>query len=188
MKVSATALAGVVLLEPVSYCDARGWFREAWHSDRYRQAGVPGPFVQDNLSHSVHGVLRGLHTQQPGSQGKLVSVVAGAVFDVAVDIRANSPAFGNWVGMELSADNGRQLYIPEGFAHGFVVLSDAATFLYKCTRYYDPASELCVMWNDPDIGIEWPIREPFVSPKDAAGVPLRSLLPHQLPVWQSHSS
>lgn len=183
MKVTTTELAGVVLLEPLTYGDARGWFREAWNSDRYRQAGVPGPFVQDNVSHSVHGVLRGLHAQHPGAQGKLVSVLQGAVFDVAVDIRANSPAFGKWVGVELSAENGRQLYIPEGFAHGFVVLSEAATFSYKCTRYYDPASELCIMWNDPDVHVTWPISEPFVSPKDAAGVPLRSLSPHQLPVW-----
>lgn len=181
MKVTTTALVGVVLVQPVTYCDARGWFREAWHADRYQAAGVSGSFVQDNVSHSVRGVLRGLHAQQPDAQAKLVSVMEGAVFDVAVDIRSDSPTFRKWVGFDLSAENGRQLYIPEGFAHGFVVLSEAATFSYKCTRYYDPASELCVMWNDPDIGIEWPIDDPLVSARDAAGARLRNLSADQLP-------
>jgi dTDP-4-dehydrorhamnose 3,5-epimerase len=181
MNVLPTDIPDAVIIEPKTYTDDRGWFREAWNAMRYSAAGISADFVQDNISSSRRGVLRGLHIQNPHSQGKLVSVPHGAVFDVAVDVRSQSPTFGRWTGAELSAENGRQLYIPEGFAHGFVVLSETALFSYKCTEYYDPASEMCVMWNDPDIAIAWPISNPIVSAKDAAGVRLRDLAPAQLP-------
>lgn len=156
MRVTPTALPGVVLVEPQAHGDARGFFLEAFHAARYAAAGVPGPFVQDNVSRSRRGVLRGLHLQHPHGQGKLVSVLEGEVFDVAVDVRVGSPTFGRWVGEYLSAENHRQLYVPAGFAHGFVVTSDAALFSYKCTDYYRPETERAVRWDDPEIGVAWP--------------------------------
>lgn len=181
MRVLETELPGVLEIEPRVFRDDRGYFFESWNHERYRGAGVPAGFVQDNVSVSKRGVLRGLHYQQPGSQGKLVGVLQGEVFDVAVDIRAGSPTFGRWMARVLSAENGLQLFIPEGFAHGFVVLSEVAVFSYKCTDYYDPAAEGTVLWNDPALGIDWPVWEPILSPKDREGKPLGEIPPESLP-------
>ncbi|HEX8824025.1 MAG TPA: dTDP-4-dehydrorhamnose 3,5-epimerase [Archangium sp.] len=173
MKISETELPGVLLLEPKRFGDDRGFFMELFHAKRYADAGLPGPFVQDNFSRSAKGILRGLHFQQPQAQGKLVQVFAGAVYDVAVDIRRGSPTFGKWVGVELSADNRRQLWVPAGFAHGFCVLSESADFHYKCTDFYSPATEHGIAWNDPDLGIPWPVKSPLLSPKDSAAPRLK---------------
>jgi dTDP-4-dehydrorhamnose 3,5-epimerase len=171
MNVIATALPEVFIIEPKVFGDARGFFFESFNQQRFTEAtGVTLPFVQDNHSRSSKGILRGLHYQLQQAQGKLVRVSAGAVFDVAVDLRRSSPRFGQWVGVELSADNHRQLWVPPGFAHGFLVLSDSADFLYKTTDYYAPAHERALMWNDPDVGIQWPDvgMAPVLSAKDAA--------------------
>lgn len=173
MKVTETTLPGVLLIEPRVFKDARGYFLESFHATRYAQAGMPIPFVQDNRSSSTKGVLRGLHFQQRYPQGKLVYVTYGAIFDVAVDIRKNSPTFGQWVGITLTAETYQQFYIPPGFAHGFCVLSDYADFHYKCTDYYHPEDEGILRWDDPDIGIQWPITEPILSVKDANASYLR---------------
>jgi dTDP-4-dehydrorhamnose 3,5-epimerase len=175
VKVTETKLSGVLLIEPDVYGDNRGYFLETWNAARYREYGLPEKFVQDNLSFSRRGVLRGLHFQNPNPQGKLVYVIQGEVFDVAVDIRLGSPTFGQWVGVTLSSDNKRQLYIPEGFAHGFCVLSDTALFAYKCTDFYNPRAEGGIIWNDPDIGIAWPVSEPIISDKDKANLRLRDI-------------
>ncbi len=167
MKFIETALAGVILVEPDVHEDPRGFFMETYHAKKYAEGGIPGPFVQDNYSWSVRGTLRGLHYQLANPQGKLVCVFAGAVFDVAVDIRQGSPTFGRWIGVELSAANKRQLYVPAGFAHGFCVLSETAGMVYKCTDFYNPQGERGIIWNDPDIGIAWPITAPLLSAKDA---------------------
>lgn len=167
MKMIETRLPGVLILEPRVFRDDRGHFAETWHRERYRDAGIAMDFVQDNVSYSRHGVLRGLHFQNPAPQGKLVSVLQGEVFDVAVDLRRGSRTFGQWVGVELSGDNMLQLWIPEGFAHGFVVTGESALFSYKCTRFYAPEHEKSLRWDDPEIGIDWPIESPIVSPKDA---------------------
>ena len=156
MNVMATALPGVLIIEPKVHGDARGFFQETYHAQRYADAGMDMPFVQDNHSRSGKGVLRGLHLQIEHPQGKLVRVTQGTVFDVAVDVRRGSPTFGKWVGATLSSDNFRQFYIPPGFAHGFLALSEQVDFLYKCTDYYYPEDEAGIMWNDPAIGIEWP--------------------------------
>lgn len=177
MKVQELTLPGLRLIEPRIFRDERGQFLETWNQLRYREAGLPRTFVQDNVSWSTRGVLRGLHYQEPHAQGKLVSVLRGEVWDVAVDIRTDSATFGQWMGVTLSAENGRQLYIPEGFAHGFVVLSDGALLSYKCTDYYHPETERTIRWNDPEIGIGWPVEDPILSAKDRAGEPLRSLMP-----------
>lgn len=166
MNVIETKLPGVLLIEPMVFGDARGFFMETWRQSLYNEFGITGQFVQDNLSFSTRGVLRGLHYQNPHAQGKLVSVVQGEVFDVAVDIRAGSPHFGQWEGVHLSGENHRQLWVPPGFAHGFCVLSDTVYFTYKCTDVYTPAAEGGVIWNDPDIGIEWPINDIILSEKD----------------------
>ncbi len=176
MNVLETRLPGVLIIEPDVFGDARGFFMETWSRERYREARLPAGFVQDNLSRSARGVLRGLHFQNPHPQGKLISVLEGEVFDVAVDVRAGSPTFGEWVGEVLSSANRRQLYVPEGFAHGFVVIGDTALFSYKCTEYYHPETERSILWNDPEIGIEWPIGDPILSDKDSraprlAGIP-----------------
>ncbi len=177
MKATPTALPEVLLIEPQVFGDARGFFLESWNQRRFDEAvGHPVSFVQDNHSMSRRGVLRGMHYQLVQPQGKLVRVVRGRVFDVAVDMRRSSPRFGRWAGVELSADNQRQLWIPPGFAHGLLVLSDEAEFLYKATDFYAPAHERCLAWNDPAVGIDWPLAElsqaPQVSAKDAAGLPL----------------
>lgn len=171
MQVKETPLAGVLLVEPQVFGDARGFFYESFNQRKWREAtGLETRFVQDNHSRSGRGVLRGLHYQLPQTQGKLVRCVAGEVFDVAVDLRRSSPTFGRWFGVRLSAENKRQLWIPEGFAHGFAVLSESAEFLYKATDYYAPEHERCIRWDDPDLAIDWPLGDPLVSPKDRAGV------------------
>jgi dTDP-4-dehydrorhamnose 3,5-epimerase len=181
VNVIETELPGALIIEPKVFGDERGFFMESWNGRRYKEVGLPGSFVQDNLSFSAHGVLRGLHFQNPNPQGKLVSVLRGEVFDVAVDIRVGSPTFGKWTGTALSAENKRQLYIPPGFAHGFAVTSEAALFFYKCTDYYDPASEGTVLWNDPGIDIKWPIGKPALSDKDRAAMPLKDMPEGALP-------
>jgi len=168
MKVTPTELPEVLLVEPRVFGDARGFFLETFQAERYAAAGIPGHFVQDNLSRSAKGTLRGLHFQEPRAQGKLVLVLHGAVWDVAVDVRRGSPRFGRWVGLELSEENRRQLWIPPGFAHGFCVVSDTADFFYKCTELYAPETERVVRWDDPALGIRWPIAAPLLSAKDRA--------------------
>jgi len=170
VKVIETALPGVKLLEPRVFGDSRGFFLESWNARTFAAAGIDAVFVQDNHSRSAKGVLRGLHYQLQSPQGKLIRVTAGAVYDVAVDIRASSPTFGRWAGFELSAENKLQCWIPPGFAHGFLSLKDGTEFLYKCTDFYDPKAEHTVLWNDPAIGIAWPLAgmTPTLSTKDAA--------------------
>jgi dTDP-4-dehydrorhamnose 3,5-epimerase len=175
MNVIRCDLPGLLIIEPKVFGDARGFFMEIWNQVRYREAGLDGNFVQDNLSFSRRGALRGLHFQNPTPQGKLVSVLQGEVFDVAVDIRRSSPTFGKWEGTVLSGENKRQFYVPAGFAHGFLVLSETAMFHYKCTDFYTPKHEMTIRWDDPEIGIKWPLKEPILSEKDARGVPLRDL-------------
>ena len=178
MRVTPTAIADVLLLEPRVFGDARGFFLESYNEQVFADAtGLQVHFVQDNHSRSQRHVLRGMHYQAERPQGKLVRVVAGAVFDVVVDIRRDSPTYGRWVGVELSVDNQRQLWIPPGLAHGFLVLSESADFLYKTTEYYHPASERCLAWNDPLVAIDWPLgaSQPLVSDKDAKGLGLDQL-------------
>ncbi len=183
MRVTPTDLPDVLIVEPRVYEDERGYFLETFQAHRYAQAGIPGPFVQDNLSFSRQGVLRGLHYQHPHAQGKLVWVLQGEVFDVAVDIRKGSPTFGRWVSVWLSAENRRQVWIPPGFAHGFCVVSETALFTYKCTDYYAPEAEGTVRWDDPDLGIAWPVSKPIVSPKDARGLRLKEIPAERLPPY-----
>ena len=175
MKVEKTPLDGVLVLEPAVYRDDRGGFFEAWHRGRYAEAGLPSEFVQDNFSFSRRGVLRGLHFQHPQPQGKLVSVLDGEVYDVAVDVRAGSPTFARWVGVTLSGENRRQLWVPPGFAHGFCVTSETALVGYKCTDFYAPGSEGTLIWNDPRVSVAWPTSEPVMSAKDRAGRTLQEL-------------
>ena len=176
----------MLIVELKAFGDERGFFKETWRQDRYEAAGIKGKFVQDNLSFSTRGVLRGLHYQQPYSQGKLVSVVQGEVFDAAVDIRVGSPSFGQWVGVTLSGDNHRQLWVPPGFAHGFCVLSDTVYFTYKCTEVYTPAAEGGIAWNDPAIGIEWPLQEVSLSPKDQDYAKLQDVPLNRLPKFSEY--
>jgi dTDP-4-dehydrorhamnose 3,5-epimerase len=183
MKILETELPGVLIVEPDRFGDARGFFQEIWHEGRYEEAGMPGSFVQDNLSLSTHGVLRGLHFQNPNGQGKLVYVLQGEAFDVAVDIRVGSPTFGKWAGVLLSGDTGRQFYIPPGFAHGFCVTGETALFAYKCTDFYNPKTEGAIRWDDPAIGIDWPVSDPTVSDKDAAAPLLADIDSAKLPVY-----
>ena len=175
MNVIRCELEGLLVLEPQVFGDARGFFLETWNQRRYTEAGLAVPFVQDNLSFSRRGTLRGLHFQNPSPQGKLVSVLTGEVFDVAVDLRRRSPTFGQWLGTTLSEENRRQFYVPPGFAHGFVVVSETALFHYKCTEFYSPKDELTLRWDDPQVGIRWPVENPVLSPKDAKGLLLREL-------------
>ncbi|MEZ5671850.1 MAG: dTDP-4-dehydrorhamnose 3,5-epimerase [Thiotrichaceae bacterium] len=175
MKVTTTKLPGVLLIEPKVFGDERGFFLESFNAQRYAEAGIVGNFVQDNHSRSVKGVLRGLHFQKQYPQGKLVYLTRGAVFDVAVDIRKDSPTFGQWVGVTLTAESHQQFYVPPGFAHGFCVLSDTADFHYKCTDYYHPEDEGSLRWNDPDVGIIWEFAEPILSNKDANAAFLKEL-------------
>ena len=175
MNVVRTSIADVIVVEPRVFGDQRGFFYESFNANAFRDAtGLERTFVQDNHSKSARGVLRGLHYQLPRPQGKLVRVTRGEVFDVAVDLRRSSPTFGQWVGEVLSEDNNRQLWVPEGFAHGFLVLSEFAEFLYKTTDFYVPAAEHCLLWNDPAVAISWPLegREPLLSEKDRRGLPL----------------
>jgi dTDP-4-dehydrorhamnose 3,5-epimerase len=176
MRFTPTELPEVILVEPDVYPDSRGFFLETYHQRKYAEGGVAGPFVQDNHSRSVRGTLRGLHAQVGRPQGKLVRAVAGEMFDVAVDIRRGSGTFGRWVGVVLSGENFRQLYIPPGFAHGFCVLSERVDVEYKCTDFYDASAEIDILWDDPDIVIRWPIREPVLSAKDAGAPRLQQVL------------
>jgi dTDP-4-dehydrorhamnose 3,5-epimerase len=185
MNVVETNLPGVLIVEPDVFGDERGFFMETWNGKRYEEAGLPGRFVQDNLSYSARGVLRGLHFQNPQPQGKLVSVLRGEVFDVAVDIRIGSPTFGEWTGVTLSAENKRQFYVPPDFAHGFLVTGEDALFYYKCTDYYAPSAEGIDIWNDPEIGIEWPTDAPTLSERDSAAPPLREMPEGSLPRYQA---
>jgi dTDP-4-dehydrorhamnose 3,5-epimerase len=171
MNVIETAIAGLLIIEPKVFGDDRGFFMESWNADTFREAGLNLHFVQDNQSRSAKGVLRGLHFQNPNPQGKLVRVTAGRAWDVAVDLRSTSPSFGQWHGVELSAANKRMFWVPPGFAHGFVALEDGTDFLYKCTAFYEPAHEHSLLWNDPAVGIGWPLEgiEPQLSGKDLAG-------------------
>ena len=187
LKITPTRLPEVLLIEPQVFGDSRGYFFESWHAQKYAELGLDANFVQDNQSRSHQGVLRGLHYQLQQPQGKLVSVLAGAVFDVAVDIRRGSPRFGEWVGVELSADNHRQLYVPPGFAHGFCVLSPSADFYYKCTDFYAPQYEHGIAWNDPGIGIAWPGSDFTVSAKDSNN-PTLAQLGDRLPLFPGSES
>jgi dTDP-4-dehydrorhamnose 3,5-epimerase len=184
MKVLACSLEGIYIIEPAVYGDARGFFTETYNAKRYSAAGFTQSFVQDNLSFSVRGTLRGLHYQYPHDQAKLVMAVKGEIFDVAVDIRRGSPRFGQWIGVHLSEDNKRQVFIPEGFAHGFCVLSETAMVTYKCSDLYHPDSEGGLIWNDPDLAIEWPVKDPIISDKDRRNGYLRDLPAERLPAYE----
>jgi dTDP-4-dehydrorhamnose 3,5-epimerase len=184
MTIDETSLPGVLLLERPVFRDARGFFRELWRAEAFEAAGLPARFVQDNLSYSTRGVLRGLHYQHPQPQGKLICVLRGSIHDVAVDIRAGSPTFGRWVGVALDAESGRQLYVPEGFAHGFAVTGADALVLYKCTAPYRPGAEGSIRWDDPDLDIAWPLIDPVLSPKDAAAARLADVPADRLPAWK----
>jgi len=181
MNIITTSIEGVLIIEPTVFNDNRGFFMETYQNERYQKYGISRVFVQDNLSFSVHGTLRGLHYQIKRSQAKLVQVITGEIFDVAVDIRYGSSTFGKWTGAYLSDHNKRQLYIPEGFAHGFCVISKTAHFLYKCSDFYAPEDECGIHWADSDIGIDWPVKNPIISEKDRQNPKLCDLLPQQLP-------
>lgn len=183
MRITPTKLPGVVVVDPVVHRDPRGFFIERYHARTYAEHVLPREFVQDNHSRSVRGTLRGLHLQVSQLQGKLVYVLEGSIVDVAVDVRVGSPSFGQWVGVELTSDNFRQLYIPPGFAHGFCVTSDRADVLYKCTDYYLPGDEIAILWSDPGLAIQWPIMDPLLSVKDAGGFQLKHVM-SRLPVYQ----
>jgi len=184
MKVTQTTLGGVLIIEPDIFGDERGWFLETYSASRYKDSGLNCDFVQDNASFSSRGVLRGLHFQNPNAQAKLVQVLSGEVFDVAVDIRIGSPTFAKWTGQILSADNHKQMYIPKGFAHGYCVLSNTAVFSYKCDEYYSPQMELGIIYNDPDIGIKWPVTEAILSQKDSAYSRLKDIPKDKLPRYE----
>lgn len=181
MNVTTTDIEGVLVVTPRIFPDNRGRFLETFQEARYADAGIPGPFVQDNMSHSLRGTLRGLHFQIQHPQSKLVYVMAGEIYDVAVDLRPGSPTYRKYFGTHLSSRDHCQLYIPEGFAHGFCVLSEEALFAYKCGDYYSPNDEGGVLWSDPEIGIQWPVKDPIISEKDAALPLLNDLSPEQLP-------
>jgi len=182
MKVVETGLPGCVVIDPAVWGDARGFFYEAWNAERFGALGLPTKFVQSNVSSSSRGVLRGLHYQWPNPQGKLVSVLEGEVSDVAVDIRRGSPDFGRWTAVVLSADNKRHFWIPEGFAHGFVTLSERALFTYLCTATYDRAADAAIRWDDPQLAIDWPVSAPLLSDKDAKAPLLADIAPERMPV------
>lgn len=175
MNVIRSKLPGLLLIEPKVFGDARGFFMETWNLRKYQEAGINAQFVQDNISVSRRGALRGLHFQNPNPQGKLVSVLQGEVLDVVVDLRVHSATFGQYEAVNLSSENKRQFYIPPGFAHGFAVLSETAMFHYKCTDFYSPKDELTLRWNDPAVGIQWPIADPVVSEKDSKGLLLNEI-------------
>jgi dTDP-4-dehydrorhamnose 3,5-epimerase len=185
MKFIETSLPGATVIEPQVFGDARGFFYESYNEASYRDAGIDRRFVQSNVSRSARGVLRGLHYQWPNPQGKLVSVLEGEVFDVAVDIRHGSPTFGKWAGVVLTAENHRHFWIPEGFAHGFCVLSEHATFAYQCTALYDRQADAGVRWNDPSLTIDWPVSSPSLSEKDSIAPLLADIPEHRLPVFRS---
>lgn len=183
MKIIKTDLPGCVVIEPAVHGDARGFFYESFNAQKFADAGLDLKFVQTNVSRSAQGVLRGLHYQWPNPQGKLVSVLEGEVYDVAVDIRAGSPTFGRWAAAILSADNKRHFWIPEGFAHGFAVLSDGATFMYQCTAAYERAADAGIRWNDADVAVDWPLAEPLLSDKDQRAPFLAAVPREKLPAY-----
>jgi dTDP-4-dehydrorhamnose 3,5-epimerase len=185
VRVTALAIPDVLLVEPTVFSDTRGYFIEVYQAERYAAAGVAEPFVQDNLSSSRRGVLRGLHFQEPNAQGKLVQALRGTIWDVAVDVRMGSPTFGRWVAETLSAKAARQLWVPPGFAHGFVVLSEEALVSYKCTAMYRPEAERALRWNDPAVGVAWPCDQPVLSPRDAVAPLLADLTPAVLPRYET---
>jgi dTDP-4-dehydrorhamnose 3,5-epimerase len=180
VQVVATAIPDVLIVEPDVHADGRGFFLETYHAERYRQHGIPGPFVQDNHSRSAGGTVRGLHLQLQHPQGKLIRVIEGEIFDVAVDVRRGSPTFGRWVGVALTAESFKQIYVPAGFAHGFAVVSLAAQVEYKTTAFYDPTGELGIAWNDPAIAIAWPVTDPLLSARDASH-PMLAAVTDKLP-------
>ncbi len=184
MKLIQTALPDCVVIEPAVHGDARGFFYESYNAERFAEAGLDLQFVQTNVSRSAAGVLRGLHYQWPNPQGKLVSVLDGEVYDVAVDIRRGSPTFGRWAAAILSAENKRHFWIPEGFAHGFAVLSEAATFVYQCTAHYDRAADASIRWNDAAIAVDWPLGNPQLSDKDARAPLLAEVAAERLPLYR----
>ena len=183
LNIKSLDLEGVYVIEPECFEDLRGFFMETFHREKYKAGGIDRMFIQDNHSHSRKGVLRGLHYQLKQPQGKLIYTVTGAIYDVAVDIRRGSPTFGRWTCAELSAENRRQIYIPEGFAHGFVVLSEYADVIYKCTDLYAPGDEYGILWSDPEIGITWPVEDPVLSPKDLENPALREITENHLPEY-----
>jgi len=184
LKFSEQSLPGVLLIEPTVFGDDRGFFMETYHMDKYQKAGLDRPFVQDNFSHSRQFTLRGLHYQLNHPQGKLIGVISGEILDIAVDIRQGSPTFGQWTGIRLSSENRRQLYVPEGFAHGFCVLSEFADVMYKCTDLYAPGDEYGILWSDPSLAIEWSVENPILSQKDAGNPALMDLPDTLLPVYR----
>jgi dTDP-4-dehydrorhamnose 3,5-epimerase len=183
VRFTTTDLPGVLIVEPDVHRDSRGYFLETYHEEKYRAGGIDGPFLQDNHSHSIAGTLRGLHLQLRRPQGKLIRAIEGEIVDVAVDVRRGSPTFGRWVSVMLSADNFKQCYVPAGFAHGFCVMSPVAQIEYKCTDVYDPASEIGIAWNDPELAIRWPIAEPVLSERDRRN-PTLAVVRDALPGWQ----
>lgn len=184
MELMETPIPGLIVIQPKVFGDERGYFLESYSAARYAQAGISVNFVQDNVSYSSRGILRGLHFQNPGTQGKLVTVLQGEAFDVAVDVRYGSPTFGKWYGLFLSGESKRQFWVPAGFAHGFVVTSEAALFSYKCDDYYQPQSEFSIIWDDPDIGIQWPVERPQLSAKDDRAKRLRDIHSADLPPFK----
>ena len=188
MKVEKTVLDGVFLINPLVYGDSRGFFFESYHAERYKKMGIQPNFVQDNISRSSKGTLRGLHYQLKHSQAKLLSVVSGSIYDVAVDIRVGSPTFGQWIGAILNDENHHQLFISEGFAHGFYVMSETADILYKCSNFYNPQDEHGLIWDDPNIGIHWPLlnRTPLLSKKDATNLKLSDIDHEFLPTMENN--
>lgn len=183
MRITTVDIPGVLVIEPKIFQDSRGLFVETYHAQRYTEAGIAQQFVQDNYSRSVRGTLRGLHFQEPHAQGKLVMAVEGAVYDVVVDIRKGSPSFGKWYGVELSAENMRQIYVPPGCAHGFCVVTDQAAFLYKCTDFYSLKDERGILWSDPALGIMWPMSDPLLSLKDQTN-PTLAQIGNELPPYE----
>lgn len=184
MRVLPTDLPGVLLIEPDVYQDQRGFFLETYQADRYSRHGICDTFVQDNYSRSLHATIRGLHLQVRFPQAKLIRVVLGEIYDVAVDVRQGSPTFGRWVGIVLNAESFRQSYVPKGFAHGFAVLSDVAEVEYKCSRAYDPTDEIGIAWNDPSLAIAWPVSQPVLSPRDRSNPPLADIV-NRLPAYSA---
>lgn len=184
MNIKEAKIQGVLILEPDVFKDERGFFLETWNKERYEKNGFLYSFVQDNISFSKKGILRGLHFQFPRPQGKLIQVLSGKVIDIAVDIRIGSPTYGQWHSEILSDENLRQMYVPPGFAHGYCVISESAIFSYKCTDFYNPATEHGIIWNDPELSIDWPIKEPILSPKDAKYPGLKDLSPDKLPRFE----
>ena len=184
MNVIETKIPGLIIIEPQVFGDERGYFLETYNEARYREAGIKETFVQDNISFSRKGILRGLHYQKPMEQGKLVQVLQGEVYDVAVDVRFNSPTFGQWESIRLDSESKKQFYVPPGFAHGFVVTSEQALFSYKCTDLYNPDGEVSIAWDDPDLNIPWPVEAPELSGKDQKGRLLKDLTEQDLPRYE----